>query len=240
MDPTVMALAVLAFASTLIGGLTAVRFRKVLQYFFAFASGSLVAASLFGILPEALNISASISFPIKYLMLAAVIAFLGYSLLERYFLTLHHEDTHRTKGRILGPIGAIGLSIHSFFDGVAMGAAFQVNPHIGIIVALAVIFDDFTDGINVIIIMLKHRNHVRRAQMFLLVNALAPLLGVLVVSAITINPLALALVLAVFAGQFLYIGATNLLPETYRHDAVKMSISMTLGVLLIFIATSVV
>ena len=55
----------------------------------------------------------------------------------------------------MGPIGAIGLVMHSFLDGAAIGIAYQANASMGFIVALAVISHDFTDGINTVVIMLK-------------------------------------------------------------------------------------
>jgi zinc transporter ZupT len=46
--------------------------------------------------------------------------------------------------------------------------------------------------------------------------------------------------LAAFAGQFLYIGAANLLPETYRHVPWKMALSMIIGVAVIFVLTLII
>jgi predicted benzoate:H+ symporter BenE len=46
-------------------------------------------------------------------------------------------------------------------------------------------------------------------------------------------------ILAAFAGQFLYIGAASLLPETYRHVPWKMATAMIFGVLLIFALTAI-
>jgi ZIP family zinc transporter len=134
----------------------------------------------------------------------------------------------------MGPIGAIGLVAHSFLDGAAIGIAYQANPKIGLIVALAVISHDFTDGINTVVIMLKNEQNVKNARRFLFVDAIAPVFGILVASFIVINQSVLAVILAAFSGQFLYIGAANLLPETYRHVAWKMAVCMIIGVLLIF------
>jgi zinc transporter ZupT len=49
----------------------------------------------------------------------------------------------------------------------------------------------------------------------------------------------LAVILAAFCGQFLYIGAASLLPETYRHVAWKMAVAMIIGVILIFVLTAI-
>jgi ZIP family zinc transporter len=140
----------------------------------------------------------------------------------------------------MGPIGAIGLVAHSFLDGAAIGIAYQANPNIGLIVALAVISHDFTDGINTVVIMLKNEQNVKNARIFLFIDTVAPVFGIIVASFFVIKPSVLAVILAAFSGQFLYIGAANLLPETYRHSAWKMAIAMIFGVLLIFVLTSII
>jgi ZIP family zinc transporter len=215
----------------MVGGLVAVKFRRVLQYFFAFSSGALIAITFFDVLPESLNIAGSVT--VRTLMITLVVTFLFFSLVERFFLTHHHHEEEE-HGHIMGPIGAIGLVAHSFLDGAAIGIAYQANPKIGLIVALAVISHDFTDGINTVVIMLKNEQNVKNARRFLFVDAIAPVFGILVASFIVINQSVLAVILAAFSGQFLYIGAANLLPETYRHVAWKMAICMIIGVLLIF------
>ena len=104
--------------------------------------------------------------------------------------------------------------------------------------ALAVISHDFTDGINTVVIMLKNEQSVKSARIFLLLDAIAPVFGLFIASFFVINQSVLAVILAAFSGQFLYIGAANLLPETYRHTAWKMAVAMIIGVLLIFALTS--
>jgi len=239
MNPTLFALAFVTFLSTMVGGLLAIRFRRLLQYFFAFSAGTLIAVTFFDLLPESLTIAQSVGLPFRNLMVIVVVTFLAFNFLERFFLTHHHHEGEE-HGHIMGPVGAAGLVIHSALDGAAVGIAFHVNSSMGIIVALAVISHDFTDGINTVVIMLKNEQHLRKARLFLVADALAPFLGMLVTSFFVIDESVLALILAAFCGEFLYLGAANLLPETYKHDAGKMSIALIAGVLLIFGLTSVI
>lgn len=241
MNPILIGMALVTFLSTLIGGAVTIRFRKVLPYFFAFASGSLIAVSFFDMLPESLKISESIALPVEYIMITAVASFFFYSLLEKYFLTHHyHEDERGEHGHMMGPVGAGGLVVHSFLDGVAIGAAYQVNTSIGLVVALAVISHDFTDGVNTVTLMLKDKHSIKNATSFLLMDAMAPVLGVLFASLVSISQVILALILAAFAGEFIYLGAANLLPETHKHEPWKMNVSMGLGILLILVLTSII
>ncbi len=243
MDFIIIGLALVTFTSTLIGGILAIKFKKALPYFFAFAAGTLIAVTFFDILPESLAISESVNLPreimMRYIMITIVASFLFYSLLEKYFL-IHHHDEDEGHGHIMGPIGAGSLVIHSFLDGAAIGAAYQVNPAVGLVVALAVIFHDFTDGINTVTLMLKNKQLVKNAKIFLLMDAIAPVLGIAAASLIGISDFVLSLILAAFAGEFIYIGAVNLLPETYKHPNWKTVFTTVFGVLLILILTSII
>lgn len=239
MNALLIILALATFISTLIGGAVIVKFRKYLPYFFAFAAGSLIAVSFLDLLPESIIIANSISFPIRYLMLTVVISFFFYSLLERFFLT-HEIDEHDSHGHIMGPIGAGSLVVHSFLDGAAIGAAFSVNASIGLVVALAVIFHDFTDGMNTVTLMLKNKQKIGKAILFLLMDAIAPVLGVLIMSSFAIPESILAIILAAFVGEFLYIGASTLLPETREHKSWGIIIAMVLAIILITILTSLI
>ena len=239
MDWLIVGLAFITFASTLIGGTLAIKFKKALPYFFAFAAGTLIAVTFFDILPESLKISESVNLPTRYIMITIVASFLFYSILEKYFL-IHHHKEGEGHGHIMGPVGAGSLVVHSFLDGAAIGAAYRVDPSIGLVVALAVIFHDFTDGINTVTLMLKNKQHMKNAKAFLLMDAVAPILGIAVTSMIGLSQLVLSLILAVFAGEFIYIGAVNLLPETYKHPNWKTVFSTVFGVLLIFVLTSII
>ncbi|MDE1868905.1 MAG: ZIP family metal transporter [Candidatus Micrarchaeota archaeon] len=241
MDPIIILLALATFASTLIGGTVAIRFRKALPYFFAFAAGTLITVAFLDLMPESINLAQSIGLPIRDVLIAVVLSFLFYSFVERYFLTHHHHDEKEEgHGHPMGPIGAGSLVIHSLLDGVAIGAAFSVNPAIGIIVALAVIFHDFTDGINTVVVMLRNKHNAGRALAFLFADAIAPVAGVLLTYLFIVNSAYLSVILAIFVGEFLYIGATSILPETYKHSFSRMMLIMTFGVILILVLTSVV
>ena len=239
MNSLILFLAVATFISTLIGGLLAIKFKNCLPYFFAFSTGSLIAVAFFDLLPESIELANSVNISMRYVMLTIVLSFLFYSFIEKYFLTHHHhgDDQH---GHILGPIGASSLALHSFLDGAAIGVAFQVSSSVGLVVALAVLSHDFTDGINTVTLMLKNGHKVKNAIWFLMLDAIAPVLGVLLTSLIVIPQNILALVLAFFVGEFLYIGASNLLPETHKHKSLFITLAIFLGALVIFILTGLI
>jgi len=233
----VFVFALIAFTSTLAGGIIMLRQRKNLHYFFAFSAGSLMAVSFLDLLPESLETAKSSNIPVRYIMIVVVLSFFLYSLVEKLFLT-HSLDDNDAHGHIIGPVGAGSLIVHSFFDGAAIGAAFQVNSSVGLIVALAVIFHDFTDGINTVTLMLKNRQKKIKTFVFLICDAVAPVLGVIFTSLIAFPEKFLSILLAAFVGEFIYIGASHLLPEVKYFDLKKTMLAMGAGIALITILTS--
>jgi ZIP family zinc transporter len=175
----------------------------------------------------------------RYIMVIIVASFFFFNLLERY-LVLYHTDSEDFHGHIMGPVGAGGLVVNSLLDGVAIGIAFQAGAGVGLLVGLAVIFHDITDGMNTVVIMLKNRQSTRNSLVFLLLDSIAPALGILLTVPFRIPEPLLAVLLSIFAGEFLYIGAASLLPETYRYPPKKMLVSMGLGILLILALTLLV
>lgn len=244
MGPVVI-VAIIAFVSTLLGGALILAFRSKLPYFFAFAAGSIIAVAFLDLLPETLEIAESAGVSVRAIMITIVLAFFVYALLERFFATHdlhdhaghdHAGHAHDGHGHIMGPIGAGSLVLHSFFDGVAIGSAFLVSETLGFIVAFAVIFHDFTDGINTVTVMLRSKQPLSRTILFLVAGALAPVLGVVATTSIGLPPVALAYLLAVFIGEFLYIGAATLVPETKKTPAATM-LAMGAGILVIVLLT---
>jgi len=214
----VFTLSLLTFASTFVGGAVALATSGSLRHFFAFSSGSLLAIALVDLLPEAVEAAGGSAAVVAYVILGSFVLFhLG----ERYVL-VHHvhggETSAAAAGHTVGGVGASGLVVHSFFDGISIGAAFQVDTGIGTVVALAVITHDFADGVSTVTLTRRVSRSRRRALGFLIADALAPVLGALATLAVRVPERWLAVVLAFFVGHFLYIAACDLIPEMHRGE----------------------
>jgi zinc transporter ZupT len=240
MASVLLLITIVAFISTFVGGLVVFKFRHSLPYIFAYAAGSLIAVAFIDLLPESLELAESANVPIRYILITVVLSFFLYNFIERFFATHHmHEHDHDDHEHVMGPIGAGSLVIHSFLDGAAIGAAFQINQAIGIVVGLAVIFHDFTDGINTVTVMLRNHHSTKHALIFLALDAIAPVAGVLTMMYLSIPPAALAFLLAFFAGEFIYIGAASLVPET-KNTSKKTLLAMAFGIAVIIVLTAIV
>jgi ZIP family zinc transporter len=120
-------------------------------------------------------------------------------------------------------------------DGLTTGLAFHISPTIGILLATAVIMHDFSDGINTVNMILRSGGDIKKAKKWLLIDAFAPVLGIILSIFIVIPENVFSILIAIFCGFFLYIGASDLLPESHHgHPKIWTTISTILGITLIF------
>lgn len=235
-----VAFGIAAFFSTLVGGYFAIRRKSDLPLFLGFAGGALIGVAFFDLLPGAISINLG---GVNYILMFAVVGFMYYHVTQRT-LAVHSHNKAIHGGQapqsqpIMGKIGAAGLIVHSFFDGFGIGAGFQVSFALGLLVAIAVVLHDFSDGLNTVTLMLKNNNTTVAARSFLLGDAAAPIVGVMASLAILASSVALSFILAFFAGEFLSIASTDLLPEAHAKEESWRMIFLTLiGLAVIFILT---
>ena len=151
------------------------------------------------------------------------------------------ENYSEHKHPSVGVFSALALAGHSFLDGVGIGLGFQISPSIGLFVAIAVIAHDFSDGLNTVTLALINKNTAKKAFALLLVDAMAPVLGILSTKFFTLSDKFLLLYLGFFAGFLLYIGVADILPEAHSQKSSLKTIFMTiLGIVFIFIITKLV
>jgi ZIP family zinc transporter len=225
----------MAVVFTFLGGLFALRFQDKLHLILSYSAGAVIGVALFDLLPEAIELAGNVH-AVSVVTSVMALGFVIFMILDRLIMLHPHQSLdyqHIHRGRL----GAGSLSLHSFLDGVIIGLAFQVSSSIGLIVATAVLIHDFSDGINTVNLIIKNRGTTRQAFKWLVLDALAPVLGVISTWFFFLTQDILGLLLAVFCGFFLYIGASDLLPESYhRHPGPWTTLMTVLGIATLFVA----
>ncbi len=226
-----------ALAATLLGGGFALKYQDKLHLILGFSAGAVLGVALFDLLPEALSLARK-DYAAPTVTLFVAVGFFAFMFLNRVLLLHPEDEEHAGHGhRRRGSLGAASLSLHSFLDGVGIGLAFKVSTTVGAVVAAAVLAHDFSDGINTVSVILKNRGKGIRALRWLLLDAVAPVLGVASTSFYSLSDAQLGIVLSVFCGFFLYIGASDLLPESHhRHPKVLTGVMNILGATVIWLA----
>jgi len=223
--------ALLAFVMTLAGGAFAFRHQRYLHAIMAFSAGLLIGVAFLDLIPEIVATAAAEKIPVRFLTLTVIFGFVAIFLLEKLTI-IHSEKSHDEPGHHhnVGLVGALGLSFHSFLDGLAIGVGFQAGREVGFVVLFAVLAHDFADGLNTVTFMLATRNNRWRTITLLVVNALAPVAGALTTNLIRIEPHVVAFQLAFFAGFLLYLGASDLLPHGHEQPRFTLIFSTLAGV----------
>ena len=206
MSPLGLALA--AALGNVLGALAVVRHLRrglrVIDACVAFGAGFMLAVTVLGVFPEIFKHSAG----------AALYVLAGYFAvhLAQHVFTAHFhfgEETHRLSASA-GHSALLGLTLHTFFDGVAIASGFLVSGRLGLLLFLAVLLHKLPEGVTIASVMVAGGQSRSRAVGSAVVLGGATVLGVLLteqVAALASHGLAIS------AGVTLYVAASNLVPE---------------------------
>lgn len=223
----VLTIAAGTFAATMAGGFAALRLRDRLHLILGFSAGAVIAVAFFDLLPQSLALAGLTSQNLVSVMAGS---FFLYLVLDRVVLFHTHLDAHGASvSAERGWIAAASLSVHSFMDGLAIGFGFQASTAVGIVIAAAVLAHDFSDGLNTVNLILKNGGTKRQAFGWLSFDAVAPVMGAVCSLLLRLPGRSLSILLAAFAGFFLYIGASDLLPDSYHAHPKFLTTLMTLA-----------
>lgn len=218
---------------------------RAANYGLPFGAGALLAAAFLGVLPEAIEGSDA-----HQALAYALGGFLGFFLLERLLGWFHSHSQHDHAHNRADSSGnyakqglvIVGDTLHNAIDGVAIGAAFLVNPAAGIGTAIAVTAHELPQEIGDFGILLGRGMRPRNVVLVNLFSALATVvtatLTFLLGSTYQINP---APLLAVAAGFFLYVAASDIVPEIHerpRRQANQQAAILFVGVVVITLVLS--
>jgi zinc transporter ZupT len=238
-----LGIAAAAFATTFAGGLFALRLKDKRHLVLGFSAGAVTAVAFFDLLPEAMDMG-SRYYSSATLLAWAALGFLLYLVIDRAILihaaSQSHSEDPDGRESARGSFGAGSLSAHSVLDGVAIGLAFQASAAVGSIVTLGVLTHDFSDGINTMNVILKNGGSRATALRWLLVNALAPAVGIGSTLFFVLPQETFSLALAMFGGFFLYIGASDLIPESHHaHPRTLTTVMTLLGAAVLYAAARI-
>lgn len=202
--------------------------RKLATYATPFAAGALLAAAFFDLLPEAIEQTAG-GAATRWVLLGIVLFFILEHFIHWFHHNHHHDDEHKSA---VAPLIIIGDSIHNFIDGIAIGAAFLLSPATGIITALAVATHEIPQEISDFGLLMKHGYTRKKVLLINGASALMSTVGALVTYSVGLQAsLPVGELLAITAGLFIYIAASDLIPEIHSAGK-KVGKYVSIGLLL--------
>lgn len=221
---------------SLIGGLVLLKAKnlrkRTIELAMPFGAGALLAAAFMDLLPESIEETGS-----SEVLIYTLIGFLMFFVLERllgWFHHHHHDEAHGARDKTHASLVIIGDTLHNALDGIAIGAAFLVSVPTGIVTALAVAAHEIPQEIGDFGILLGKGMRPRRVVLVNLLSSLATVAAALATfwlgggSALPIAP-----ILALVAGMFIYIAASDIIPDIHEKPhatALRQSGMLLLGV----------
>jgi zinc transporter ZupT len=203
---------------------------RALRYFVALGSGFMVSAVLLEMVPEGMAVNAHWA---PVLILAG---YCGVHLLEHTLVPHFHfgEESHdhehvssKTSYKVL-----LGLAVHTFFDGIAIGSGFVVSRWLGWVLFFAVFLHKIPEGFTVASVMLAGGQSRRAALNSALLLGVTTVLGAMTIS---LQPAWVREGLPLAAGVTLYVAATDLVPEVNREPGIRMALVFFAGVVVFFL-----
>lgn len=228
-----LVLGLTAAAANILGGMAILHrewSRQYLKYFLALGAGFMLAASILEVLPESVAIAGNRAY---------FLALVGYFIVHFFEHTLaphfhFGEETHveHFVPDHAGISALLGLSIHTFFDGVAIASGFLVSGWLGWIIFVAIALHKIPEGFTVATLMLASGQSRRTALLAAIWLGVATVAGVLLMGLLHTQ---VAYALPISAGVTLYVAATDLVPEVNREPDTRMALLVFLGVAMMLI-----
>ncbi len=248
----------LAAGANILGGLILfpsrlhVHYKRILKYLLALGAGFMLAVTFFEILPKTISLwqkpSPDGSFDVESLSIPMILMLGGYLITQFFEHTIAphfhlggemhcDEHDHELISSRTAYTAIAGLLIHTFFDGVSIAAAAQIDLKVGLLVFIAVFLHKFPEGFTIGSMVMAAGQGFRQVMIATSLVGLTTLVGVLVFYLIGTNAEnAVAYALPIAGGVTLYVAASDLIPEVNHHAGKNplVSISVFAGVAIFF------
>ncbi len=234
-----MILAIIAGSSiSLLGGsllfTTKKRREQAILIAMPFGAGALLAAAFFDLLPEAFELGDP-----RQLLLWTLVGFTVFFLLERTAGWFHHHHEHEGDAKASGQrwLIVVGDLMHNAIDGVAIGAAFLANPALGFITTVAVSAHEVPKELGTFAMLLSRGWRDRTVLLANVATAVATIvMAVLVYALGSTQHLPVDILLAMTAGFFLYVAASDIIPDIHEQPhktGMVQAFALVTGVVLV-------
>ena len=219
-----LAAVVILSAISIVGAVTLVLNERTLQrsliVVISFAAGALLGDAFLHLLPEISESATGFDITASLALLGGVVAFF---VLEKM---LHWHHAHVPNEEVLHPVAVtnlVGDALHNFVDGAIVAGSFLVSPELGLATAVAVGVHEIPQELGDFGIMVHAGLAPKRALFLNFVTALAAVAGGVLTLAFADVTAIERLVVPFTAGAFVYIAATDLIPELHKEPELRKS-----------------
>lgn len=208
---------------------------SILFILIGFAAGGLIGGAFLHLLPEALENATNYTTPFMY----TILGFIAFFILERY-LYWRHCHKEKCEIHIFTYLNLIGDGIHNLIDGIIIGTSFQLSINFGIISTLAIILHEIPQEIGDFGVLIYGGFSKYRALFYNFLTALTAVVGVFIGYFLTSRIENFSgIILPIAAGGFIYIAASDLIPELHKETNLKKStlaiVTFIFGIILMYV-----
>ena len=223
---TILGLFFGTFGTTL-GGIIGVIIKKnsnkFLSFILAFASGLMMSIICFDLIPEALGISSIINVIIGIIIGIIVMIFCDIIVQKKFNTNKRFEKNENTLLKT-GIIVSIGLAIHNFPEGLAIGSGFEASMKLGLSLALAICLHDIPEGISMAVPMKNGGMKISKVIFYVVLSGITTGIGAFFGAIVgSISQEVISICLSFAAGAMLYIVSGELIPESNQLYHGKMT-----------------
>lgn len=212
---------------SLVGAVFIVLQRKFIDslttYLLALSSGILLGATFYDLVPEG---SAGIGNSVYTWLIVGIVAFF---ILEKFIHWHSHVEGEKPSKIHLAYLTLVGDGVHNFLDGAVIGVTFLTSVPLGVVTTLAVIAHEIPHEMSDFFLLIYGGFDNKRALWFNFLSALTAILGTITVFVFSRNIVQFSPYFIGFAaGNFLYIAASDLIPELHEKHNVRVSVMQTI------------
>lgn len=197
---------------------------KILLWLVGFSAGTLIGGAFLHLIPEAL-----IGFGTDKIFIYVLVGFGIFFVLEKFLLWHHchkhdHGEHKECQTKTFGYMNLVGDGFHNLIDGMVIAAAFSVDVNLGVATTFAVLAHEVPQEISDFGVLIYSGFSRAKALIFNFVSALISVLGAIIGYFIvsSIDSVSAPLI-AITAGGFIYISASDLIPELHKENNIKNS-----------------
>lgn len=230
---SVTAVSFVSFVGVIFVGLKEKLLRRVLMGLVGFASGTLLGGAFINLLPEALaqaslpdsNVTVATTF---YFVVLGIVVFFA---VEK-FLHWRHCHEEGCEVHAFAYTNLVGDAVHDFIDGMIIAATFVARFDLGFATTLAVVFHEIPQEMGDFGVLIYGGFSKKRALTYNFIVALTAVLGALITYFVVFLRASCALLIPFAAGGFIYIAATDLMPELHKKSHAGESIVQVISIML--------